>query len=44
MNKKDKKLIEKYGNLDNKEFEGAIQKMLTAKPVKSANVKGKKKP
>ena len=43
-NKKDEKLIDKYGGLENKGFEGAVQKMLTKKPTKPATNKGKKKP
>lgn len=43
-NKKDEKLINKYGDLGNKDFEGAIQKMLTKKPTKPATRKSKKKP
>ena len=44
MKKLDKKLIEKYGNTENKDFEATIQKMLTEKPTKPATRKGKKKP
>ena len=44
MKNKDKKLIEKYGNVENKDFEAAIQKMLNTKPPKPVASKGKKKP
>lgn len=42
-NKKDKKLLEKYGDMENKGFEGSLQKMLNTKATKPVKNKGKNK-
>lgn len=44
INKKDIKLTEKYGSLENKGFEHAVKKMLEEKPAQPAKNKVKKKP
>ena len=44
LSEKDKKLIEKYGDLKNDNFDKGVQKILAKKPIKTTNSKGKKKP